>query len=927
MAGSVDERIRLRLTRVGPGPSTMFADACALMSKPEGLGSTSHLVAHLLREVLSSLEQVLYAVSGPGAIEPAGQEGFGDGQQQAIQGRDSHATKVRAILPMLGVDATSDIGTAWLELAQNKGLSAWAHRKALDAPRPVGDEFRAAWDSALALLDALLERFEAKFLAWRRTLDGLLSKPHPGRRQVTALRNDIPNNTQNLAYFFTRAGPEWLEPLIRGNFFSVAPDTDVDPGGTSWRYPTWPPVNYLTRIAGTPGMESLVTQALEQIPPTDNTFIWMGVYQAALALPPRAAARLLPYLAQAFSVRALLAVPDLAGDLVASLATQGFGAESLPLCRQALSLSADSASSHGYRSAVGVLDKHEFKSFLEKVNLPLSDSAGIAWVGLLSDLLDLAVSIESADNNSEDYSKTWRRTIGHDEEWPDIKGALVSALRDASIRISSTSRGSASELVTIFEGYRWPIFRRLALHLLATAASDTPIEFVEARVTEKGRWDREDHEYRVLLHEFFPKCTAVGRQVILDRIEAGPDRALLRARLEEWLGHAPTETEIRRAVNEWVLGRFVPIKDHLDHAWAARYESIVQELGIKPPLWNPSAGPREFVIEHPKSPKTAAELGAMRVSELAAWLRTWKAPETTFGSLESALANELSLAVMSNPLAFAADAREFADVPPIYVTRVLEALVGPKFDSAIPLEPVLDLCAAVAATACTEQERHWRYARGAVASLVIRLLQRQVRPSSSLRSQILRIVEELARDPDPTPEREDAGERPYELGLSSVRGEAMRAAILFALWLAQMEEHGPGAAQAAAPEARNLIARHLDVECEPSGAVRSVIAAHLRLITVVELEWGRAVAAALFEPSLPRSLRRRVDRVHRTRTGRPTHVAGHGRRVPCPCRPTGRGREFRANEGGCRARAPPCDPVRAGRARAGGARLRLLQQG
>lgn len=73
MSSTVDpktiEPIRARLKLVGPGPATMFADACELMTKPDEFGSTTHLIAHLLREVLSSLEEVLYAVSGPSDLQ------------------------------------------------------------------------------------------------------------------------------------------------------------------------------------------------------------------------------------------------------------------------------------------------------------------------------------------------------------------------------------------------------------------------------------------------------------------------------------------------------------------------------------------------------------------------------------------------------------------------------------------------------------------------------------------------------------------------------------------------------------------------------------------------------------------------------------------------------------------------------------------
>ncbi len=51
------------------------------------------------------------------------------------------------------------------------------------------------------LLSAVLERYETKFLAWRAKLDDLLQAQQAGRKHVSALRNVIPNNPQNLEYF------------------------------------------------------------------------------------------------------------------------------------------------------------------------------------------------------------------------------------------------------------------------------------------------------------------------------------------------------------------------------------------------------------------------------------------------------------------------------------------------------------------------------------------------------------------------------------------------------------------------------------------------------------------------------------------------------------------------------------------------------
>jgi len=57
------ERIHRRLLLVGPGPATFYQDACRVMSEERPLASTTHLVAHLLREIESGLRDVLETVT------------------------------------------------------------------------------------------------------------------------------------------------------------------------------------------------------------------------------------------------------------------------------------------------------------------------------------------------------------------------------------------------------------------------------------------------------------------------------------------------------------------------------------------------------------------------------------------------------------------------------------------------------------------------------------------------------------------------------------------------------------------------------------------------------------------------------------------------------------------------------------------------
>src|SRR6266852_3539753 len=89
------ERIYRRLMLVGPGPATFYQDACRLMSEERPLASKTHLVAHLLREIESSLRDVLETVTDQTMRLKKG-----------AKGEEKHRDEIRAILKELEVPET-----------------------------------------------------------------------------------------------------------------------------------------------------------------------------------------------------------------------------------------------------------------------------------------------------------------------------------------------------------------------------------------------------------------------------------------------------------------------------------------------------------------------------------------------------------------------------------------------------------------------------------------------------------------------------------------------------------------------------------------------------------------------------------------------------------------------------------------------------
>ena len=118
---------RLR-AMIGEGPAAFFVDACRLVSGDPPIGTVTHVVAHLLREVESALRYVLQPTARPGA-RPGG---------------DKHRASILAVLDELGISHDEPTAEFWLGMTGEgnpNGLAMRAHRAALEAPRPMDGAF------------------------------------------------------------------------------------------------------------------------------------------------------------------------------------------------------------------------------------------------------------------------------------------------------------------------------------------------------------------------------------------------------------------------------------------------------------------------------------------------------------------------------------------------------------------------------------------------------------------------------------------------------------------------------------------------------------------------------------------------------------------------------------------------------------------
>jgi hypothetical protein len=876
------ERIYRRLRLLGEGPADFYRDACRLINDPH-LRTTTHMVAHALRETESAIRRVLLP------------EDYVPPPQCSVCGvrPEAHKAQIAAILKAYGIVDSDPAAIAWLRVPRRgdaKGLHGLAHRDALEGARPPDEDFRTFWNEIESLFDAILEKFETRFTDFFRLVDELIAKPVPVRDDVRILRNRVPNNAITLEHFFTKVEhPAWLGLLAAGDFFRYPPEPIVDEEQGGVRLVPWPASRYLVRMALVPPLQTRVAEIALAIPETTNQIVNDDLMKIALALPPDLAIQFADK-AKTWAVSPYQLIhTEQFGLFAVKLASAGNVDSALDFMRSLLTPAPDPRYTKSPSGEPAIRMSPEPKApFNEwgygqilKKHIPvLVDAGGIKTVRMLCELLAEAIRLSrtatSADD-VEDYSHIWRPAIEDHEQnrnrGQDLKDMLVSAVRDAADRLAQRDSPLVPEIVATLEQQRWNVFRRIALHVLRLSTTSAG-DLVGKRLTDHALFEESDlwHEYTLLLRENFPTLPPSQQAAILGWIEAGPDVSDFKR-----TGTPPSEEDEGRYIDNWQLRQLSRFEAGLPPEWQARRDALAARLGQveHPDLTSYSMG----VFVGPTSPKTEAELREMTVSDIVAYLRSWKAPGAFMGPSPEGLGRHLAAIVAADPGRFASEASRFRELDPTYVRALVGSLRDAvKAGKAFPWAPALDLCQWVVdqgpdaggrrkPKSVDDEDRDpgWGWTRQAIAYLLEAGFQQgPLEIPIDLRSAVWRVLRPLTGDPDPTPEHEaeygGTNMNPSELSINTTRGEAMHAVVGYALWVRRYLETLPGKAERVArgfdeiPEVREVLDERLDVAVDPSSTIRSVYGRHFPWLGLLDRDWAKGNVSYIFpqDPALNR---------------------------------------------------------------------------
>jgi hypothetical protein len=125
----------------------------------------------------------------------------------------------------------------------------------------------------------------------------------------------------------------------------------------------------------------------------------------------------------------------------------------------------------------------------------------------------------------------------------------------------------------------------------------------------------------------------------------------------------------------------------------------------------------------------------------------------------------------------------------------------------------------------------------------------------SERRRVWRVLRRLVKHHDPTGDDEAViqGSEPASRALNTVRGMAMRAVVIYALWV---RRHVAGRTFRAMPEVRAVLDEHVDLARDPSVAVHVLFGQFLPRLLFLDASW----TATHLEPIFPREPERALIR-------------------------------------------------------------------
>lgn len=838
-----------RLALISPGAEAFFDDACRLLDANPSFKTTTHLISHCLREVESSLREVIVPLAelSQGKI-------IHDNQYQ-------HKQEIESIIKLFGLPKSSKTTKTWISLAGISNLSRMAHREGLRGPHDLSVEFEKFWSDVLDLFDVILDKFEARYPEILTLVDPMLIKPKPDGEDLKKLKSSIPNSPVIMSFLFDNlVSPGWLTPLRDEGFFEKPPEPEKNLENGTLSFSLWPQGRYLVRMASIPAIQSEVIKTILTVE-TKNIRVNADLIKSAALIPANLSVQFLPKAIKLIQSGDSGFHPEKYSDLILNYCNGGRIKEAIELARNLLTLKPGG----GKRSLVfeGVADFHEwdYKQALTKITNCLVAKDQFATLNLYSDLLEEALDIRAGRKQSlkppEDYSFIWRPAIeDHSQNSVgSLKSLLVSAVRDVAESIVESDELTLNRVIKELNVRKWILFKRVSLHLL----TEFPVEnlkLVSDVLTDKSNFNSPSlkHEYYRLVSKRFPDLSLDRQKIILSWIEEGPDVAAFKKYVES-IGSTTVDSDTELYVDTWKRDKLAPISGFLSESWKKTYANLVSKIGE--PEYPGFSAYTKIGSFGPTSPFSPEDISSMTINNMIQTLKGWKGSEDPAGNSKEGIGRALTSSVANSPEKFYLEITRFKDLELVYVQAILSGFTE-AVKGLMPIDwgAILDFCIwviqlpydpTIKGSRNKNENTYLGWSRNTALSLISEGMLKDVIPYT-LRTKVWDIIKPLTNDPDPTPEYE-AGHKydPLGLAINSMRGRAISAAIKYALWVSKHEKTNSSERTfEIIPEVKEVLEDHLNIKIDPSPAIRALYGQYLINIFYLDREWLKKSLTKIF---------------------------------------------------------------------------------
>jgi hypothetical protein len=660
-------------------------------------------------------------------------------------------------------------------------------------------------------------------------------------------------------YFFERLeNPEWIEPLRKARFFANLP-TETREGNVVTFY-LWPASRYLARMASL--KPDLIAEIMSEFPETANPFIMQDLLNAALALPPAAAAKLAETLAQSARCSGFIGM-DRAGEIAVHLSEAGETKAALTILRSVLAVVPDprpvtvGPNGHVYRhEARTAIRNFDYAALLRHSGERLASSIGVDYLTLLSKKLVFALAQEypqykKVSRPVEDYSYIWRARLDAWDMHEVAKQLLIFGVLQATERLASEAKWKEAQQV--LERQPFAVFERIQLSLLAKYP-DLDFELAIKKLSDPTLFHAFGlrQEYNQLARTIFPRMSPDQQNAVFALIDAGLNR-------ERMIERELSKEQIEQIIRQWTLERYESIRQSLPVDRLKQVEALEQEFGVARTYENPvvrgGAMPRGG-----KSPASSDDLQAMSVDEVLTYLRTWTPDRgEPFGPSYQGLARELTTAIEAAPERFVDRLDEFKKLPPTYIRAALQGFRDATRNGInLAWPPLLG----VAEWICDqpddvpeqtdEDDWHghdsgWHSTRFAIVDMLEDVIKKGVLPVE-LDSLAWKVIDTLSDDESECLNYDDPasqGKDVWSYSLNTLRPRAVRVALNYIEWrFAPLKAEGKSIDDV--PEVLAYLDKHLDTSTEKSLSVRLIYGEKFPFLHAVAPQWASNAYRQIF---------------------------------------------------------------------------------